>query len=242
MATTYVQRAQVHPKTTSSLHTPDLLGKRPMIGFIMVLIGCLIFGILAYQVHLNGALTEWETALGDRMHAYALNSPAWLKGSMIAGFYIGLHGYVAIGLLLGVYFLYKRFWKEFFMIAAVYIGEGALWILIAKLFNRTRPSFDTPIGSDLHYPSFPSGHTMSGVICFGLLAYLFVPKISSRLGKIIVIVIAVLLILYIGFSRFFMGAHYFTDVVAGLAAGLAWGVFAFTLIEWLYKRGEKRNA
>jgi membrane-associated phospholipid phosphatase len=241
MVTTYIQRAQAQQKTTGPLRSPDLLAKQPMIGIMMVVFGCLIFGILAYQVHINGALTQWELSLGNRMHASALDSPLWIQDSMIAGFYIGLHGYVAIGVLLGIYFLYKRFWKEFLMVAVVYIGEGAIWIFLANVFNRSRPVFDTPIGSDLNYPSFPSGHTMSGVICFGLLAYLVVPKISSRVGKNIVIGIAILLMLFIGFSRFFMGAHYFTDVIAGFAAGIAWSGLVFTLIEWLFKRGEHRN-
>jgi membrane-associated phospholipid phosphatase len=241
MVTTYIQRAQAHQKSSSQLRSPDYLAKRPMIGIMMVALGCLIFGILAYQVHINGALSQWEISLGNRMHASALNSPSWIQDSMIAGFYIGLHGYLAIGVLLGIYFLYKRFWKELLMVAVVYIGEGAIWIFLVHLFNRSRPVFDTPIGSDLNYPSFPSGHTMSGVICFGLLAYLLVPKISSHLGKNLVIAVAVLLMLFIGFSRFFMGAHYFTDVIAGFAAGLAWSGFVFTLIEWLYKKGEQRN-
>jgi membrane-associated phospholipid phosphatase len=241
MATTYIQRAQAHQKISNNLRTPDLLAKHPIVGIAMVVLGCLIFGILAYQVHINGALSQWELSLGNRMHASALNSPSWIQDSMVVGFYIGLHGYVTIGVLLGIYFLYKRFWKELLMVAVVYIGEGALWISLAKLFNRSRPVFDTPIGSDLNYPSFPSGHTMSGVICFGLLAYLLVPKISSRLGKTVVIGIAVLLMLFIGFSRFFMGAHHFTDVIAGFAAGIAWSGFVFTLIEWLFKKGEHRN-
>jgi undecaprenyl-diphosphatase len=241
MVTTYVQRAQAHQKISGNLRTPDLLAKRPMIGIMMVILGCLIFGILAYQVHLNGALSQWELFLGNRMHASALNSPAWLQDSMIAGFYIGLHGYIAIGVLLGIYFLYKRFWKELLMVAVVYIGEGAIWIFLANLFNRSRPVFDIPIGSDLNYPSFPSGHTMSGVICFGLLAYLFAPKISSRIGKSTVIAIAIVLMLFIGFSRFFMGAHYFTDVIAGFAAGIAWSGLVFTLIERLFKKGEHRD-
>jgi undecaprenyl-diphosphatase len=240
MISTPMQRAKTHGKFLGNLRSPDLLAKQPLIGVMMFLLGSLIFGLIAYYVHQKGSLVQWDITIGNRMHETALNSPAWIKSIMFAGFFIGLQGYIVIGILLGLYFLFKKFWKEFYMVAILLVGEGIFWFFFSKYFARTRPEFTERIGSVLNYPSFPSGHTISGVIGFGLVAYFFVPKISSRFWKAVVIIIAVLMMLFIGYSRFFMGAHYLTDVVAGLAAGVAWTGLVITSIELLFTKGDHK--
>lgn len=236
-----IQRAKTQEIISGELRSPDFFAKQPLIGVMMFLLGSFIFALIAYYVQQNGSLVQWDIALGNRMHETALNSPVWIKNIMFAGYYIGLEGYIVIGILLGLYFLFKKFWEEFFMVAILFIGEGILWYYVTKYFARPRPKFTETMGSLMKYPSFPSGHTISGVICFGLIAYFFVPKISSRFWKAVVIILAVFMMLFIGYSRFFMGAHYLTDVVAGLAAGVAWFGLAIMLIELYYKKGDYKH-
>jgi membrane-associated phospholipid phosphatase len=38
-----------------------------------------------------------------------------------------------------------------------------------------------------------------------------------------------------------MGAHYLTDIVAGLAVGVAWTSFVIMSIELLYKKGDNKH-
>jgi undecaprenyl-diphosphatase len=40
--------------------------------------------------------------------------------------------------------------------------------------------------------------------------------------------------LYIGFSRLFLGGHYLTDLIAGYSLGLAWAGLVYTLIERIF--------
>jgi undecaprenyl-diphosphatase len=76
-------------------------------------------------------------------------------------------------------------------------------------------------------------------MCYGLLAYLLVPQLSTRFWKIAISVMAGLVILYIGVSRLFVGDHYLSDVLAGYALGIAWSGLVYTVIEWIAKK--KRN-
>jgi undecaprenyl-diphosphatase len=85
-------------------------------------------------------------------------------------------------------------------------------------------------------PGFPSGHSFSAVLCFGLLAYLLAPKMPSRFWKAAVIVAAVLIILFIGFSRIFVGDHYLTDVLAGYGLGIAWAGLVYTSVELISRK------
>ena len=155
---------------------------------------------------------------------------------MIFGFYLGEHAIVAIGAVLVVYFLYKRFWPELAMVLIAWGGEGAIWVVLSQYFNRPRPTFDISVWRQMTSPGFPSGHSFSAVLCFGLLAYLLAPKMPSRFWKAAVIVAAVLIILFIGFSRIFVGDHYLTDVLAGYGLGIAWAGLVYTSIELISRK------
>ena len=223
------------------LESPDLLVQHLVSSVTMILLGSMIFGILAYFVMQKGYLVKWDLDVVNRMHASALTSPVWIKNVMRAGYYIGQHGYIATGAILGLYFVLKRFWKEFFMVIVLYAGQGLLFLSLTSLISRPRPVFSENIGGVISYASFPSGHMISSVIMFGLLAYFIVPKISSRAGKAAAILLAVLLVLFIGYSRFFMGAHYITDVIAGAALGVAWVNLAILSIEMITGKAVKEN-
>ncbi len=93
----------------------------------------------------------------------------------------------------------------------------------------------------MNIPGFPSGHAISVVVCYGLLAYLLAPKMPSLFWKIVVIAAALLIIVYVGFSRIFMGGHYLTDILAGYAVGIAWSGLAYTLIEKYFQERRIRN-
>jgi membrane-associated phospholipid phosphatase len=219
-----------------NLRTPGLLGQRPFIGLLMVLLGGIVFGVLAVSLQTNGPLNRLDVPLADSVHAAALQSSPFLRDAMIFGFYLGEHIVVAIGVLLALYFLYKRFWPELCMVVIAWAGEGAMWLVLSAHFQRARPVFAVPVWHQMTAPGFPSGHSISAVMCFGLLAYLVAPKMPSRFSKAVVIATAVLIILYIGLSRIFVGDHYLTDVLAGYALGIALCGLVYTGVELVAKR------
>ncbi len=223
-----------HPNTR--LHTPGLLARWPLIGVVMVVLGGLLFGAMAINLETHGPLLPVDVQVANDLHTIALQSSPAMRGIMIFGFYMGEHVIMAIGLILVLYFLYKRFWPGLFMVIIAWAGEGTLWLVLTPLFNRARPVFDISVWHHMTEPSFPSGHSISAVMCYGLLAYLIVPKISSRFWKAVVIVTTGLVILYIGFSRMFVGDHYLTDVLAGYGLGVAWSGLVYTLVEVIARK------
>lgn len=232
-------------KISSGLQSPGLLGKKPIIGLMIFVFGILIFIILAYNLVTQGPLIKWDLPIAEGFHALALKSSPLVIDIMIAGYYIGHEGIVIIAILLGLYFLYKRFWRELVMVIVGFGGGGLLFLFLSSIFNRSRPFllFDKQIwpGSPI-IPGFPSGHTLGTAVCIGFLIYLFVPKIKSYIGKVLVITFALLVMFFIGFSRLYVGDHYLTDVIAGYAVGIAWFGLAYTSIELLFKKyGKKEN-
>lgn len=68
--------------------------------------------------------------------------------------------------------------------------------------------------------SYPSGHSMASMVFYGTLIYLLSKSKFSKSTKVILTSILVLLILAVGLSRIYFGAHYFSDVFGAYIIGL----------------------
>ena len=147
---------------------------------------------------------------------------------------------VLVAVVMGIYLLLRR-QRYWFAATVLTIAGGAILNRSLKLaFQRARPAFDDPVTTFAGY-SFPSGHTLTATVVFGTLAlYLFTRKKNFR-ARIVVLVLAILVILMVAFSRIYLGAHYLTDVLAAMAEGLAWLSLSFTLVLVLRQISERRK-
>lgn len=107
-------------------------------------------------------------------------------------------------------------------------------------FNRPRPSIFVP---EVHTvsSSFPSGHAMSAAIVYGTVAYLAARLHKRTWARALVMTAALIVIALISLSRMYLGVHYPSDVVAGVAIGLAWAGFCMAMLEAIQKFGIRRD-
>lgn len=90
-------------------------------------------------------------------------------------------------------------------------------MLIKEIIQRERPTIWVEASAEGY--SFPSGHAMISLVCYGLLAYFISLKVAQTKTKWIVIIVFGTLIVLIGMSRFILNVHYTTDILSGFVLG-----------------------
>ncbi len=102
------------------------------------------------------------------------------------------------------------------------IALSGSWLLngiFKAFFRRKRPDLWASAKRPMDY-SYPSGHAMSAISFYGLLAASLTHCLSMPLG--ITASLAASITLGVGFSRVYLGMHWPTDVLSGWVAGGIW--------------------
>ena len=120
----------------------------------------------------------------------------------------------------------RRRWR-----LAIYLlvtGTGALVLdpVLKSLAGRLRPVVAHPIAHG-NGNSFPSGHSLGSIVCYGAVLLVFLPAARGRWRRVFIAGVSTLIAL-IGISRILLGVHYLSDVLGAWALGITWlGVTAF---------------
>lgn len=161
-----------------------------------------------------------------RVHPIVLSHP-WLLAAARAATTSGSPLVVDIvAIVAGLILLVTRRWRAVVLVAVARLGELACESGLKALTARPRPILDHPVAYASGY-AFPSGHAAGAAAVYGSLVLLAVPLLR-RWAQVLVLAAGALLIAAVGASRVLLGVHSPSDVVAGVALGLAWvGIAAF---------------
>jgi membrane-associated phospholipid phosphatase len=123
----------------------------------------------------------------------------------------------------------------------VVIGAGVSLVLLKTSLDRPRPPEEWRDRAVLQQnESYPSGHAMGSTVSYGMLAYALLRQTRFPLRRTVVGLFFLLLVAGIGFSRIYLRAHWFSDVIGGYAAGLCWLCFWLGWIELRRRPGKIR--
>jgi len=125
-------------------------------------------------------------------------------------------GALAIAVLL--FTLWRRAWHSAAYWVAAVGGAAVIGFVIKAALHRPRP---TQLFAGWDAFSFPSGHATTNTAIYGFLA-VFLALSAKPARQALVAAMAALVVALIGFSRLYLGAHWFSDVVGGIAFGTAW--------------------
>jgi undecaprenyl-diphosphatase len=133
------------------------------------------------------------------------------------------------------YFVFRdRDWRPPAVLAAAFVADILVQDAVKGLVARHRPPLSFMIG---RYPpgSFPSGHTTQSVVVYGLIALLLI-RIHPHWPAAPILLGAALIVLCVGASRIYLGAHWLSDVGGGLVLGTFWIIVLHALFPFLLRR------
>jgi undecaprenyl-diphosphatase len=107
----------------------------------------------------------------------------------------------------------RALWAFATLMVGWFIGWAA-----KLLVQRARPVVEDPVSHADGY-SFPSGHALNIAVWASVMVFLLWPLLS-RTARRVAVVVAALVVLLVGSDRMFLGAHFPSDVLAGVLLGL----------------------
>jgi membrane-associated phospholipid phosphatase len=208
-----------------------------LFGLALAIVG-IPFGLLLHQVATHGPLTGFDEDganwLNARFHDRDLAITV-LEAISFTGKPIFL--FFAVGLPV-LWLLRHGAIKLAVFLAVTCLAGGAIDTIVKVAVGRPRPNVDHPITTAMGN-SFPSGHSMQAVVCYGALLLVFLP-LCTGWRRPAAIGTTVALIALIGLSRLTLGVHYVSDVLGGFALGAAWLIASVAAFEiWREERGRR---
>ena len=198
---------------------------------LLALIGTILFAVVAVGVESGSAIIRFDRWIFEGCYGYTIERP-WVHAFFRTVTDFGSTGALSAFGLASLLLLVLR--RERFRALVWAAGLSACWVILpfAKdQFQRPRPPFATIGGY-----SFPSGHSFGSAVVYGLLGILIWRIRHPSRRRWVWAGMIWLVIPLVGLSRIMLGVHYFSDVVAGLALGLAWAFWCAAVADWWDRR------
>jgi undecaprenyl-diphosphatase len=160
------------------------------------------------DVEFSEEMQEHQNPLLD----FAMRFVSWFGGGIVAPVMVGVTAFT--------FYVVNARREALFMVLTLLSAVVAYGLKVAV--NRPRPTADlVTIIEQAKFQSFPSGHVLFYVTFFGFLTYLMYRSewIWTWL-RWSTASLSLLLLFSVPFSRVYLGAHWFTDVLAGFLVGL----------------------
>jgi undecaprenyl-diphosphatase len=157
------------------------------------------------DLYLYYQLTGLRGPLGDQLMVFVSGlGNAWV-----------LYGFTA---LTSLWLLWRRHWR---MTVHWLIVIGAVSLMTELLKHYTGVPRPPALETTLTGFSFPSAHASRSIAVYGFLAVAIARELRSN-WHWLPYSSAVFLVVAISFSRLYLGAHWFSDILGGWSLGVAW--------------------
>lgn len=123
-------------------------------------------------------------------------------------------------MLTAAIFARRRRYRSALLTIASGLAATVVTPLLKLHYGRSRPdSLFRLVPADGF--SFPSGHTLGTAAIFLTVAILVSQHLRGDFRRFATVAIALTLILAVGFSRIYLGVHFFSDVIGGACLGVS---------------------
>jgi membrane-associated phospholipid phosphatase len=185
------------------------------------------FAHLAEDYLTGDPIVRWDVSFARWLHEHASDPLVRVFDVItLAGNTVVL---VVLVTAIGIVLLRRTRPNEATVIALALVGSALLNGALKLLFHRPRPELAF-VHLDTY--SFPSGHAAVSTATFSTIAFLLGRRYRSLRARLLIPLGTLVAILLVGFSRLYLGAHYLSDVLAGISVGFGWAMLcliAYTL-------------
>jgi len=192
---------------------------RAWLGIVVLLVTSAMFAVIAATVATKDPILQRDLQVLVWLHTHG--------NPVFSGFLLAitqLHSTIGISvftLILGIVLARRHKWY-WVLALGLSVGGGMLLNVILKLiFHRNRPVWDDPLIT-LASNSFPSGHAAGATLFYGFFAVYVVSHMKEVWLRVVCVVVSVLMVALVAFSRMYLGVHYLSDVLAAISISTAW--------------------
>jgi undecaprenyl-diphosphatase len=198
-------------------------------GLLVTLFAGDAFIDIAELVHRKSPLLQ---QMDMNVHAWAVaernqTATSFFTLMSIAG---GPAGLAVLVVIVEIVLLVRRRFAWAVYLASLSVGGSLLNMELKRVFARARPDIAEMLRR-AHGYSFPSGHAMGSTVVFGALAYIAIRLLPRWHWRAAAAAMAITMIVSVALSRVYLGAHWISDVGAGIAAGILWVTVATVAYE-----------
>ena len=211
------------------------LGLHLTMGVLLLIGASWLFGGIAQDVTAADPLTVVDKNVAGWFHER--RTPGMTTAMQVVAGFASVAWVTGVVTVTALVLWWKRCWFRLLALVLVVPGGMSLGFLLKMAFHRQRPSFAESFLIFNGY-SFPSGHTMAATLLYGVLAVFAVIALETWHWRVGAVLGAFVMVLMVGFSRVYLGAHYLSDVLGAAAAGLAWLALALTAVDTV-RRGRR---
>lgn len=205
----------------------------------------LVIAVIFALFKLASEVMEGETLAFDRQLMMRLRDPSdptlpigprWLRSAMLDITTLGGVTLLTLLTIIVVGYLVARRKRAtaLFVASAVMLGAAASTVMKVA-FARPRPDL-VPHLVEVHTASFPSGHAMNSAIVYLTLGALLARTESRPAVRVYILSAAIMLTLFIGSTRVYLGVHWPSDVMAGWMTGALWALLCTAVAQRLQRR------
>jgi undecaprenyl-diphosphatase len=208
------------------------------VGFCVCALLVVLFGSLAdevFEVHGEGTLDRRVTVAVRALQTPSRDALA-LAITQLGSVVFLMPATLAVAGTLA----WKKHPVSALLFAGCVVGGWLLEVLLKISYHRARPDLWPALVSEKS-PSFPSGHATMTTLFFGACVALVYHLSGNRHLRAAATAAGAAVVLAVGFTRIYLGAHWLTDVVAGYLVGLFWVVVSATGTEYLARRGRAKK-
>ncbi|WP_158579916.1 phosphatase PAP2 family protein [Geodermatophilus marinus] len=212
------------PSPTRHAETAGLgrFERRSALAGLAVLVGAVPFLLLWLLVQRSWSpLAGLDGDVAAGLNDVVSDSPVLVTALQVVTDLGGTGTAVFVLVLLTVVLVVRDHRRLAAFVATTGLGLAVLGPVTKAVVDRARPVVESPVVATPSNASFPSGHSMTALVTWGVVLLVALPAVHRRARRWL-IAATVVVVVAVGFTRLALGVHFVSDVLAGWALGAGW--------------------